>query len=158
MRIKPYQPCYLDDVVALSLRAWESVFDSLEQVLDSVLYREFYPDWRDSQKQAVEAACAAADTEVWVSIDADRVTGFVAVKLDRDSRMGEIHMIAVEPDYQRCGISTALTEFALNHMREVGMSVAMVETGGDPGHAPARRAYEKAGFSLFPVARYFRKL
>jgi hypothetical protein len=35
------------------------------------------------------------------------------------------------------------------------MSVAMVETGGDPGHAPARRTYEKAGFGLFPTARYF---
>jgi hypothetical protein len=38
------------------------------------------------------------------------------------------------------------------------MGVAMVETGGDPGHAPARRTYEKAGFSLVPVARYFKAL
>jgi hypothetical protein len=43
-------------------------------------------------------------------------------------------------------------------MKEAGMSVAMVETGGDPGHAPARHIYEKAGFGLFPVARYFKKL
>jgi hypothetical protein len=26
------------------------------------------------------------------------------------------------------------------------MAVATVSTGGDPSHAPARRAYEKAGF------------
>jgi hypothetical protein len=38
------------------------------------------------------------------------------------------------------------------------MGVAMVETGGDPGHAPARRAYEKAGFALLPIARYFKNL
>lgn len=38
------------------------------------------------------------------------------------------------------------------------MSVAMVETGGDPGHERARHTYEKAGFELFPVARYFKKL
>lgn len=43
-------------------------------------------------------------------------------------------------------------------MKEAGMSIAMVETGGDPGHAPARHTYEKAGFGLFPVARYFKKL
>ena len=38
------------------------------------------------------------------------------------------------------------------------MSVAMVETGGDPGHARSRHTYEKVGFELFPVARYFKKL
>jgi RimJ/RimL family protein N-acetyltransferase len=38
------------------------------------------------------------------------------------------------------------------------MAIAMVETGGDPGHAPARAAYEKAGFRVLPLARYFRKL
>jgi hypothetical protein len=41
---------------------------------------------------------------------------------------------------------------------DAGMSIAMVETGGDPGHAPARHTYEKVGFELFPVARYFKKL
>jgi hypothetical protein len=34
----------------------------------------------------------------------------------------------------------------------------MAETGGDPGHAPARAVYERAGFTLLPVARYFRTL
>jgi hypothetical protein len=34
----------------------------------------------------------------------------------------------------------------LARMREGGMAVASVGTGGDPSHAPARRAYAKAGF------------
>jgi len=38
------------------------------------------------------------------------------------------------------------------------MSVAMVEAGGDPGHKRTRHTYEKVGFELFPVARYFKKL
>jgi hypothetical protein len=38
------------------------------------------------------------------------------------------------------------------------MTVAMVETGGDPGHAAARRTYEKAGYILLPIARYFKSL
>jgi hypothetical protein len=29
----------------------------------------------------------------------------------------------------------------------------MVETGGDPGHAPARAVYDKAGFVQLPVVR-----
>jgi hypothetical protein len=43
-------------------------------------------------------------------------------------------------------------------MRGNGMDIAVVETGGDPGHAPARAAYEAAGFTLLPVSRYFRLL
>jgi hypothetical protein len=38
------------------------------------------------------------------------------------------------------------------------MNVAMVETGGDPGHAPSRRSHEKAGFTLLPIGRYFKAL
>ena len=48
--------------------------------------------------------------------------------------------------------------FVTAALRGSGMRVAMVETGGDAGHAPARRAYEKAGYTLLPVARYFRAL
>ena len=34
----------------------------------------------------------------------------------------------------------------------------MVETGGDPGHAPAWRVYNKADFTALPVVRYFKAL
>ncbi len=42
--------------------------------------------------------------------------------------------------------------------KDAGMSVTVVETGGDPGRERARHTYEKAGFELLPVARYFKKL
>ena len=158
MQIEPYDPHQLDAVIRLSLRAWAPVFDSIEQAMDSDVYQEFYPDWRVSQQKAVEEVCADADTKVWVAIDSGSTVGFVAVKLHSQSSMGEIYMIAVDPDYQRRGIGTALMEFALDWMKAAGMSVAMVETGGDPGHAPARCTYEKAGFGLLPIARYFKKL
>jgi len=72
--------------------------------------------------------------------------------------MGVIDIIGVDPDYQRRGISSQLTEFATGYMRSHGMDIAVVETGGDPGHAPARAAYEGAGFTVLPIARYFRLL
>jgi hypothetical protein len=56
------------------------------------------------------------------------------------------------------GIGVALTNFALDWMKEMGMSIAMVETGADPGHSPARHTYAQAGFELMPIARYFKKL
>ncbi|MBD1865667.1 GNAT family N-acetyltransferase [Trichocoleus sp. FACHB-46] len=168
MRIEPYGDRQLETVVRLSLRAWTPVFDSLQQVIDADVYRSFYPDgWRVSQQKAVEEVCTAEDTNVWmamsaegdaIGIDTGLTVGFVAVKLHSESSMGEVYMVAVDPDFQGQGIGTALMEFALFWMKDAGMSVAMVETGGDPGHAPARHTYEKLGFGLLPIARYFKKL
>ena len=169
MQIEPYDAQQLNAVIRLSLRAWGPVFDSIQNAMDADVYRAFYPDnWRVSQQKAVEDVCAAEDTNVWVAISPEGIAlkriaagstvGFVAVKLDSESSMGEIYMVAVDPDFQGHGIGSALTEFALAWMKEAGMSVAMVETGGDPGHAPARRTYEKLGFRLLPIARYFKKL
>ena len=159
MQIEPYKAHQFDAVVRLCLRAWSPVFDSIENMMDAEVYRAFYPDdWRVNQQKAVEDVCIAKDSNVWVAIEANSTIGFVAVKLHSDDSMGEIYMIAVDPDYQNRGVGTALIEFALNWMKEKGMSIAMVETGGDRGHAPARHTYEKAGFGLFPVSRYFKKL
>ena len=96
---------------------------------------------------------------VWIAEVDERAVGFVAVEIDHPERgMGETSMLAVDPDYQGGGIGTSLTEFALERLKVAGMTVAMVETGGDPGHAAARRTYEKAGYTLLPVARYFKNL
>lgn len=124
--------------------------------MDSGVYEHLHPDWRAEQRKAVEAACE--EKRVWVAESGGSVVGFVAVELHRESGMGEIYMLAVDPDFRGGGVGTNLTEFALAWMAGEGMSVAMVETGGDPGHAPARRAYEKAGFDELPISRYFKKL
>ena len=160
MRIEPYDDSRLEAIVGLSLRAWEPVFASIENVMDPDVYREQTPDWRVSQQAAVEAACADEDVRVWVAVTSEgsEAVGFVALKLHTEERMGEIYMIAVDPDHQRRGIAAALTEYSLAWLKDAGMTTAMVETGGDPGHAPARRTYESAGFRLLPVARYFKKL
>ena len=57
----------------------------------------------------------------------------------------------------RCDNRT-LTSRAMDGLRARGMRTVMVETGGDPGHGPARRTYERAGFTMMPIARYFQAL
>jgi ribosomal protein S18 acetylase RimI-like enzyme len=158
-QVRPLDDRDAGAVVGLSLRAWTPVFASIEQALGSEIYGRLYPDgWRASQRQAVEAVCASQEKRVWVAEVDGTPVGFVAVELHPESSMGEIHMLAVDPDYQGNCIGTALTEFALARIKEAGMAVAMVETGGDPGHAAARRTYEKAGYLHLPIARYFKNL
>ena len=157
--IRFYDDRDVEAVVDLSWRAWAPVFASLEQVLGSEIFRRQHPDWREDQRRAVEDVCAAKKGRVWVAEVGASTVGFVAVELHHPERsMGEITMLAVDPDYQGGGIGTALTEFALDRLKDAGMKVAIVETGGDPGHAAARRAYEKAGYVLLPIAKYFKNL
>ena len=158
-RIRPFDDRDAEAVVDLPLRAWAPVFASLEQTLGSEIFRRQHPDWREDQRRTVEAVCASQEKRVWIAEVDGATVGFVAVELDQPERsMGEISMLAVDPDYQGGGIGTALTEFALDRLKDAGMSVAMVETGGDPGHAAARRTYEKAGYVHLPIARYFKNL
>ena len=157
--IRSYEESDLEAIVEFSLRAWEPVFASVRNVLGDEVFLRLHPEWRATQAEAVRSSCTNPDRDVFVAIVDVRPVAFVAVALNAfHERMGWIDIIGVDPDYQRRGISSQLTEFAINHMRSRGMDIAVVETGGDPGHAPARAAYEAAGFTLLPVARYFRLL
>jgi ribosomal protein S18 acetylase RimI-like enzyme len=145
-------------VVGLSLRAWVPVHISIREALGPEINDALQPDWRAKQQRDVEEVLVAPTSNVWVADLATNVAGFVAVRIHDDRRIGEIDMLAVDPPHQGAGIGTALTQFALAWIKRSGVSVAMVETGSDPGHVPARRTYENAGMKLVPVARYFMKL
>ena len=159
IEIREFREGDLETVVEFSLRAWAPVFASVRDVLGDDIFLRLHPDWKANQAEAVRSSCTNDERDVFVAVANGRPVGFVAVALNAfHERMGVIDIIGVDPDYQRRGISLRLTEFATKHMRSRGMDIAVVETGGDPGHTPARRAYETAGFTLLPIARYFRLL
>ena len=159
IEIREFRDGDLETVVEFSLRAWAPVFAAVRDVLGEDIFLRLHPDWKADQEDAVRSSCTNAERDVFVAVAGGRSVGFVAVALNAfHERMGVIDIIGVDPDYQRRGISARLTEFASEHMRSRGMDIAVVETGGDPGHAPARAAYEAAGFTLLPIARYFRLL
>ncbi len=80
------------------------------------------------------------------------VAGFVAYAVNSEDHTGEVELLAVHPAYQNRGIGAELNNIALERMKESGARLAVVGTGGDSGHAPARRSYEKAGYTC---AGYF---
>ena len=95
---------------------------------------------------------------MWVAEVNGGVVGFIAYELNLQKRVGTVQLLAVHPEHQNRGIGTQLNSFALDRMRESGMEMAEVGTGGDPGHAPARRSYEKAGYTGLPLVRYYKAL
>lgn len=159
LEIRPFADGDLDPIVQLSLLAWEPVFTAWEEILGSELYPiAIYEDWRASQAEGVTKVCQDENLSTWVAEVDGQPVGFVSYQLDDDKKTGEVYMLAVHPDYQNGGIGTELNLFALDKFREAGMKLAVVGTGGDPGHAPARRSYEKAGYTGLPLMRYYQAL
>jgi ribosomal protein S18 acetylase RimI-like enzyme len=139
--------------------AWAPVFSSFRRILGPDIYALIWPDWRTSQKETVETVCKDGDkTLVRVAELDGQVVGFLAYRLDTEDKVGEVYLLAVHPDFQNRGVDTELNNLALEEMRESGMEMAKVETGGDPSHAPARRSYQKAGYTGLPLVRYFKDL
>jgi ribosomal protein S18 acetylase RimI-like enzyme len=159
LNIRPLGDQDVEAVVQLSLLAWEPVFESLRQVLGAPIYAAIWPDWRASQRTAIERICTTeGEVQTWVADLAGTVVGFLSYRLHVEDKTGEVLLLAVHPAHQNRGIGTALNEFALQKMQACGMQLAKVETGGDPGHAPARSCYEKAGYTALPLVRYFQRL
>ena len=147
-------------LVALSLRAWEPVFASVRHHLGPVTFAEVYPDWRAAQAAVVERCCADESADVAVAEVQGRVVGFVvtARRTEDAAEIGEVDLLAVDPDHQGRGVGRALLDAALEQVRRYGVDLAVVATGGDEGHAPARALYEGAGFRPYPQVRYYRRL
>ena len=140
--------------------AFAPVFASFRSIHGEDIYKLAQAPEDERQGELLASLLAPeSGWEVYAAEMAGTVVGFVAVQLNQDTQVGEIGLNAVHPDHAGKGIGTAMYDFAIAHMQEAGMRVATVATGGDPSHAPARRAYEKAGFTVhIPSVWLCRKL
>lgn len=159
LQVRTVRDSDVEDLVQLALLAWAPVFPSFEQLLGHSIYTLIWLDWKAGQRAAIETVCRQPEkTTVWVAELDGRVAGFLACELNAQDKTGEVILLAVHPEFQNRGVGTELNRFALQKMKESGMKMARVETGGDPSHAPARRSYEKAGYTALPLVRYFKDL
>lgn len=157
--IRPFETSDVDQIIGLSMRAWEPVFKELKPADLGYVYEAFYPEgWQVRQSAEIAHLLASEGGNVFVACNDGNVVGFVGIRLHPADNMGEIHILTVDPSFQRQGCASALIGFAMNKLHQAGMDIVMAETGDDPGHATSRATYESAGFKRWPVARYFRKL
>lgn len=159
LSIRPMGADQAEAIVTLALEAWTPVFASLRSAMPAPVYDAFYPrGWQERHRADMLATVTAPDCRTYVAECDDQIAGFATIKLHEGERMGEVYVIGVSPDHQGRGVGAALMERCLEIMKMEGMAIAMVETAADAGHAPARGLYERSGFELWPVARYFRQL
>jgi ribosomal protein S18 acetylase RimI-like enzyme len=159
LSIRPIRENDLQALEELAVLAWAPVFASVHNVLGPEIDAILHPDWRQRQREEVRRYCADTPGAIVLIAEMDgAIAGFIAYELDHDTQRGVVNLLAVHPDCQNRGIGTELNRIVLERMRQAGMRIAIVGTGGDPGHAPARRTYEKAGYTLFPIAHYYQAL
>lgn len=159
MHIAPFAPEHREDLLTLALRAWEQVFPLLQPAVSDFVYESFYPDgWRKRQYNDLAATLDENPANVDVAFVDDIPVGWVCTRIHPEDSMGEVYVIVVDPSHQGRGVGRALMKHSLDRSRQAGMRMVMVETGDDPGHAPARYSYEAMGFERWPVARYFKDL
>ena len=145
---------------AIREAAYAPVFASFRSILGDDIYE--LAQARDDAAQGellTSLLAAGSEWEVYAAELEGLVAGFVSVRFNLETTVGEIGLNAVHPDHAGQGVGTAMYDFAVARMKEVGMRVATVGTGGDPSHEPARRAYRKAGFTAeIPSVWMFRKI
>lgn len=159
MNIREIHADDLDTVKQFTVRAFEPIFASFAQIMGANIFSTVYPDWKALQSSLVDMFYKDEKSRVWVADVNGEPVGLIVYQLNKGGdHIGEIEFLVVHPDYQNDGVGTALNNYVLSKFRAAGMKVAVVGTGGDPSHAPARKAYEKVGFKPLPNVWYFQHL
>ena len=160
LQIRQARPEDAPQLQAIRQAAFAPVFASFRALLGDDIYDLAQRRSDDGQGELLAKYLAGEPGWTLYTAESDGgVVGFMAVQIDPATHIGEIGLNAVDPARAGQGIGAAMYEFALARMREAGMKVATVATGGDPSHAPARRAYQKVGFdAVIPSVWMCRKL
>lgn len=145
--IRPFAEADLPILHAIREAAFAPVFRSFRELAGPDIAPILFANAEAGQGEWLDHICDQESSHsVFVALIEGRAVGFCDLSLDEAKRVGTLGLNAVHPDEANEGIGTALYRHVVEEMRKAGMEVAIVDTGGDASHAPARRAYAKAGF------------
>ena len=158
-KIRRFEKEDLETILEISIFAFTPIHESFEKILGSKIFKFVHPDWKNSQLEYIRSLCIGEDKENFLVTEEDKnVIGFLSFFMDTKKKSGELGINAVHPEHQNKGIGKSMYEYAISIMKENGVELVEVSTGGDPSHAPACNAYEKCGFTPFPLVRYYKTL
>ena len=151
----------LEPLIELTIRAFHDIQDGIRAQLGDALFEPQNGDWRgDYRRTLTDLVAPEQRGRTLVAVMAGAPVGYAAWTTHPGPRgdQGEITLLAVDHVHQQHGAGRALIEAACDAMRDAGCVVAIVGTGGDEAHTPARAAYTAAGFTALPTVFYSRLL
>jgi mycothiol synthase len=123
-------------------------------------------DWHEEQGRWDVATLKAREAEPWFDatgfllhdelVDGQaRLAGFCWTKVHRDHEpaLGEIYVVAVDPDFQGRRLGRALVLAGLDYLSSLGLEVAMLYV--DAGNRPAVKLYVDLGFDIDHIDRAY---
>ena len=144
--IRLFQPSDLEPMVAIARKAWKKIFEGFRQQLGDELYTILYGNRLQDKRYQLTEFTAKFPRQCYVCERNGKIVGFVTFGLNRETKTGILTNNAADPDSGEKGIGQEMYAAVFERMRQEGMIAVTVSTGLDEGHAPARRAYERAGF------------
>jgi GNAT superfamily N-acetyltransferase len=157
--LRPFEPGDLPALQHIRQAAFEPVFRSFRDIVGAEIAAIAFTHADADQAKLLDDICTAGSGHhVLVVTVGMEIVGFVSFTVDTDKRTAEIGLNAIHPRHAGRGLGTWMYKHVLTRMKELGAALATVGTGGDPSHAPARRAYEKAGFGPALPSIYLYKL
>ncbi|MBE6929336.1 MAG: GNAT family N-acetyltransferase [Ruminococcaceae bacterium] len=141
----------------IMLAAWKPIFEGFREQIGDELYNVFYAGWEQPKAERISRALQS-DHGCVAELDG-RIVGFAHWLTFPGSDIAYLSENAVASDLRGKGIGGQIYNYVFDRMRAEGCKYVRVSTGLDDAHAPARRAYEKAGFShTLPDVDYFMPL
>ena len=145
MHVREYRESDLAEVTAIADAAWRPIRKMSREALGDAVSDILNPlGDAVSKGLQVKAQIESGQYGVAVCEHGGKAVGFIT--WTKDGPVGEICNNAALPGSGLKGVGQAMYRFVLDVFRKEGIRVVKVTTGLDPAHAPARRAYERAGF------------
>ena len=122
--------------------ALEPVFESFRNIVgEAISLLTFAPVEPDQAAHLNDLGKPDKDGKFFVAQIGEEIVGFMTVSLNEANGLNPVHQ-----SHAGQGLGTRLNSFVISFMRNADVCLAIMGTGGDPSHTPARRIYEKAGF------------
>ena len=148
MSVRKFRIEDIEAVVALANKAWKPINKVSRERLGDRIANVLRPEGDDVSKGiTVRRELSEHPENFFVCEECGRIVGFAGCSLDYKSKIGTLGHNAADKTCGVKGIGQQLYKAVLDYFREQGMVVARVFTGLDDAHAPARRAYQRAGFN-----------